>query len=418
MKKIGTIAAAVAAVGVMAGGASAQTKLSMWYHGAGNEVESNLVNQIIDDFNASQSDWVVELESFPQASYNDSVNAAALAENLPDILDVDGPILPNWAWAGYLAPLTIDEAKLEGFLPGAVGRWNGEVYAIGLWDAACAIYARRSVLEANDIRVPSLDSPWTGEEFDSALEKLAASGEFEYALDLGMAWTGEWYPYAFGPFLQSHGGDIIDVSANMANGSLNGDAGLAFGEWWQSLFERNLVPGTDQDGADRETGFLDGKYALQWNGNWSALPPLGQFGDDMLFLPAPDFGNGPKIGAASWQFGISANSENKDGASAFIEFAIQDKYLAAFSDGIGLIPPTSESAQMSEKYRPGGALEVFFELSNDQATLRAVTPAYIVGGRVFEKALADIANGADVADTLDQAADEIDADIEANGGYM
>ena len=37
--------------------------------------------------------------------------------------------------------------------------------------------------------------------------------------------------------------------------------------------------------------------------------------------------------------------------------------------------------------------------------------------KVFEKALADIADGADVADTLDAAVDEIDADIEANNGY-
>ena len=413
-----SIAAAAAAATVLGTAASAQTELSMWYHGAGNEVESALIRGIIDDFNASQSDWTVVLESFPQESYNESITAAALSGNLPDIIDVDGPILPNWAWAGYMAPLQIDEARLSEFLPGSIGRWNGEVYAIGLWDAACAIYARRSVLEGNGIRVPSLDSPWTKDEFDAALDTLQASGDFEYALDLGMAWTGEWYPYAFGPFLQSHGGDIIDTSANMANGALNGDAGMAFGEWWQSLFERNLVPGTSQDGADRETGFLDGRYALQWNGNWAALAPLEKFGDDMLFLPAPDFGNGPKIGAASWQFGISESSENKDGASAFIEFAIQDKYLAQFSDGIGLIPPTKASAEMSEKYRSGGPLEVFFELSNQQATLRAVTPAYVVAALVFEKAMADIANGADVADTLDAAADEIDEDIENNGGYM
>ena len=418
MTKFGTVFAAALAAGAMVGGANAQTKLSMWYHGAGNHLEGELIRGIIADFNASQSDWMVELEEFPQESYNESIAAAALAGNLPDIIDVDGPILPNWAWGGYMAPLTIDEAKIDGFLPGAIGRWNGEVYAIGLWDAACAIYARKSVLEANDIRVPTLDDPWTGEEFDAILDKLAATGEFEYALDLGMAWTGEWYPYAFGPFLQSYGGDIIDVAANMSDGALNGEAGMAFGEWWQSLFARNLIPGTDQDGADRETGFLDGRYALQWNGNWAAVPALDKYGEDMLFLPAPDFGNGPKIGAASWQFGISSGSAHKDGASAFIEFAIQDKYLAAFSDGIGLIPPTVGSAAMSEKYSPGGALEVFFELSNRQATLRAVTPAYIVGGKVFEKAMADIANGADVADTLDQAADEIDADIENNGGYM
>ena len=36
---------------------------------------------------------------------------------------------------------------------------------------------------------------------------------------------------------------------------------------------------------------------------------------------------------------------------------------------------------------------------------------------VFEKALADIANGADVQDALDAAVDEINADIVNNDGY-
>ena len=202
-----------------------------------------------------------------------------------------------------------------------------------------------------------------------------------------------------------------------AEGALNGEAGVAFGNWWQSLFERGLSPGTSQDGADRETGFIDGKYALQWNGNWAGINTLAEVGDDLLFLPAPDFGHGSVIGAASWQFGISTTSEHKDGASAFIEFAIQDEYLAAFSDGIGLIPATSGSTALSEHYSEGGALEVYFELSNQQALVRPVTPGYATMALIFEKALADIANGADVQDTLDAAVDEIDQDIEDNGGY-
>ena len=137
----------------------------------------------------------------------------------------------------------------------------------------------------------------------------------------------------------------------------------------------------------------------------------------MLFLPAPDFGHGPKIGAASWQFGIAADSDKKDGATAFIEFAIQDQYLAAFSNGIGLIPATSASTAMTANYAAGGPLEIFFEYSNRQGLIRPPTPGYVVMARVFEKALADIANGADVGETLDAAVDEIDADIEANGGY-
>jgi multiple sugar transport system substrate-binding protein len=388
------------------------------YHGAGNPVEREIIIGISDDFNASQSDWKVNLQEFPQAAYNDSVTAAALAGNLPDILDVDGPIMPNWAWSGYMQPLQLDEAAIANFLPGAIGTWDGKLYSVGRWDAAIAMYARKSVLDENGIRIPTLDQPWTADEFDAALEKLKASGKFEYAFDPGMNWTGEWYPYAFSPLLQSFGGDLIDrTSYTTAEGVLNGDAGQKFGDWWQSLFTRELAPGTSQDGADRETGFLDGKYALQWNGNWAAVPALEKFGDDMLFLPAPDFGNGGHIGSASWQFGVSASSQHPDGASAFIAFAIQDKYLAQFSDGIGLIPATSTAAALTKNYKAGGALEMFFEYSNKQGILRPVTPAYVVISPVFEKAIADITNGADVADALDTATDEINADIEKNKGY-
>ena len=418
MKKLATVTGAIGLSAVLAGSAFAATELTMWYHGAGNEVEKQILTGIIEDFNTSQSGWVVSLEQFPQAAYNDSVTAAALAGNLPDILDIDGPIMPNWAWSGYIQPLQLPESAVANFLPGAIGEWDGKLYSVGLWDAAIAMYARKSVLDENGIRIPTLDNPWTGDEFDAILEKLQATGKFEYAFDPGMNWTGEWYPYAFGPLLQSFGGDLVDRSTyKTAEGVLNGEAAQKFGTWWQSLFTRNLVPGTSQDGADRETGFLDGKYALQWNGNWAAVPALDKFGDDMLFLPAPDFGNGGKIGAASWQFGVTATTEHPDGASAFIEFAIQDKYLAQFSDGIGLIPATSTAAALTKNYKPGGPLEVFFEYSNKQGMLRPITPAYVVMSPVFEKAIADIANGADVADALDTATDEINADIEKNSGY-
>ncbi len=413
MKNILSFVAALLLFGMV----SAQTPLSMWYHGAGNEVERKIIGQIITDFNASQSDWVIELQEFPQGAYNESIVAAALSGTLPDIIDVDGPVMPNWAWSKYMQPLALSEGALDGFLPGAIGTWDGQVYSVGLWDAAVAMVARKSVLDENGIRIPTLEEPWTLEEFDAALLTLQASGKFEYPLDLGMAWTGEWYPYAFSPFLQSFGGDLIDRSSyTTAEGALNGEEALAFGNWWQSLFTRKLAPGTSQDGADRDTGFADGKYAISWNGNWAALGALAVH-DDVLFLPAPDFGKGPKIGAASWQFGVSASSKNAAGANAFIEFAIQDKYLAEFSNGIGLIPATPSAAAESINYKSGGPMEAFFELSAKQALIRPPTPGYVVMALVFEKALADIANGADVQDTLDAAVDEINADIEKNGNY-
>ena len=401
----------------LAQAASAQTEISMWYHRAGKEVESRIINQIVGAFNASQSDWKVVLESFPQLSYNDSVVAAALAGNLPCVLDVDGPNMPNWAWAGYMQPLPIDEAEFAEFLPGTKGVWDGKLYSIGLWDAAVALYARKSTLEELGLRTPTLEQPWTAEEFMAALDAAKASGKFSYPLDLGMNDQGEWYPYAFSPFLQSFGGDIVDRSTyQTAEGALNGDAAIEFGEWWQKLFADGYAPGTSEDPADQQTGFIDGKFAFQWNGNWRAVATMDAV-DDVVFLPAPDFGEGNKIGGGSWQFGVSASCPNPDGAAAFIKFATQDKYLAAFSDGIGLIPSTASAAAMTKNYKEGGPLAVFYDLSKEQAVLRPVTPGYVVQAKVFIKALADIANGANVGDTLDAAVDEIDADIKQNKGY-
>lgn len=418
-RKLAAAATSLALLGGLIGTpAYAKTELSLWYHGAGNEVEAKVINRIVREFNSSQKDWNVVLESFPQNSYNDSVVASAMAGNLPDIMDVDGPVMPNWAWAGYLQPLTIDESKIENFLPGVKGVWKEKLYSVGLWDAAVAMVTRRSTLESAGIRIPTLEKPWTGEEFNAALVTLKKTGKYDYPLDLGMAWKGEWYPYAFSPLLQSFGGDIVDRSTyQTADGILNGDAAVAFGEWWQGLFEKGLVPGTSQDPADRDTGLLEGRYAIQWNGNWAALKVLEEFGDDTLFLPAPDFGNGSTIGAASWQFGVSSTSKHPEGASAFIEFALQDKYLAAFSNGIGLIPPTKSASAMTETYKDGGPMAVFYDLSNAQAKVRPVTPGYVVAAKIFEKALADIAEGADVVDTLDGAVDEIESDINMNRGY-
>ena len=55
MKHLRLTAGALLVSTALSSVAHAATELAMWYHGAGNEVESAIVNQIIDDFNASQS---------------------------------------------------------------------------------------------------------------------------------------------------------------------------------------------------------------------------------------------------------------------------------------------------------------------------------------------------------------------------
>ena len=51
-----------------------------------------------------------------------------------------------------------------------------------------------------------------------------------------------------------------------------------------------------------------------WTGSWAADAVTEKYGDDVVFLPPPDFGNGPKIGGGSWQWGMSADCAAKDAA--------------------------------------------------------------------------------------------------------
>ena len=71
------------------------TTLTMWTHNASNKNELAAVQQIVTDYNASQTKYKVDVQAFPQDSYNQSVVAAAAAKKLPCILDIDGPNVPN-----------------------------------------------------------------------------------------------------------------------------------------------------------------------------------------------------------------------------------------------------------------------------------------------------------------------------------
>jgi multiple sugar transport system substrate-binding protein len=393
-----------------------RTVLSMWTHSAGNPAELEVLDQIIADYNGSQDEYVIRVEPFPQAAYSDALIGAATTGDLPCLLDLDGPNVPNWAWSESLAPLDLPKAQTDQFLPSTLSIWNDEIYAIGYWDAALSVMARRSVLEEHDIRIPSIEEPWTRDEFEDALNSLAEDPDFQYAIDLGASDTGEWWPYAYSPFLQSFGGDLIDRNSfTTAEGALNGPQAMEFASWFRSLFTRpgwstlNPTPGRED--------FPLGNAALSWNGNWAAPRAFEEFGDDVLFLPPPDLGNGPVIGGASWQWAISADCEHLEAARDYIELSIDPEYIAAFSENTGLIPATQAAADLTEDYGPGGRLAVMRDISEQLAVIRPPTPAYPVIASVFEKALRDVANGAQPEGALGQAVDQIDTNISSNDNY-
>lgn len=389
--------------------------ISLWTHSAGNEGEITVIKQIIDDFNASQDDYEVVRQDFPQDAYNTSVQGAAASNDLPCILDVDGPIMPSWAWNGWLVPPGLTEEDVADFLPSTVGRYDDKIYSVGYWDATTVMFSRRSVLEDLGIRVPTLETPWSAQEFADAEQRIKDSGDFDHAVDWGPGDFSEWYTYAYSPLLQSFGGDLVDRDGYAsADGVLNGPESLAFAQWFQDQFDQGFAP---RSNAQDRTEFENGKVAIQYSGNWGYLKNFKAFGDDLVILPPPDFGHGPKVGVGSWQYGTtrSCTPRQKEGALAYLRFSMKDQYIAQFSDVTSLIPATTTAAERTTAgyYGPGQPLAGLTGVSERYGLVRPPTPAYPVISEVVQQQFQDLVNGKAPAEVLDQSVREIDADINA-----
>lgn len=400
-------------------------QIKLWHHG-GPENEADANREQVKRFNALQDEIEVEYVEQPGGAvagsgYNDAVNAAAVAGDMPCILDLDGPNLYNYAWAGFIIPLDdyISEELREDLLPSLIdqGTYKGQIYAIGQYDSGLSLVGRRSLLEKAGVRIPtSIDDAWTLEEFNDALAKLQELDEVEYAIDLKMNYgAGEWFTYAFSPVLQSFGGDLINRETYMtAEGFLNGPEAVAAMTWLQGLFEKGYAIVSPPD--DYE--FENGKAALGWIGHWMATPYYEAFGDDMVILPMPDFGAGAVTGMGSWAWSISSQCDNPEAAWTYLEFALQPEEILAITNENGAVPGRSSALGLTDLFGEGGRLSIFAQqLEGGVAFPRPVTPGYPAITTAFYTAMDNIIKGADVQTELDAAVDKIDQDIADNDGY-
>jgi len=401
--------------------AAEATSVEVWFH-SGKGEERDVLDAQVEDFNAMQDEIFIDAVQLPEGSYNDQVNAAALAGDLPCLLDFDGPYLYNYAWSGYLIPIDgyVSEELRADFLPSIInqGTYGGNLYSLGTFDSGLAIWANKAYLEEAGVRIPTgIDDAWNMDEFMDALDKLMALEETEYGIDFKLNYgAGEWQPYGFSPILQSFGGDLIDrTDYQSADGVLNGPEAVEAMEWFQSLFADGYAipaPAGDDD-------FYGSKIVpLAYVGHWMWGPHSEGLGEDLVLLPMPNFGGKAVTGMGSWNWGITSSCENPDLAWKFLEYLVEPEQILRMTDANGAVPARKSAAASSDLFGEGGPLNIFVQqLEGGVALERPVTPAYPVVSSAFDEAIRNIITGAEVQSELDKAVEKIDQDIEDNQGY-
>ncbi|WP_152190857.1 sugar ABC transporter substrate-binding protein [Georgenia satyanarayanai] len=399
-------------------------EVTVWAH-QGQESEVDALQAAVDGFNSSQEEYTASLQLVPEADYTSTVTTTS-GDSLPDVLEYDGPMMASLVYAGKLAPVgdlvaadTLDN-QTDSALAQNTYPSDGEVYGISQFDASLGIYASAAKLEAAGVEYPQgLEDAWTVEEFEAALEALAAEDEDGQVLDIKENYGAEWPTYGFLPVAWSTGQNIVED--NTADGNLNSPEVVAAVERFAGWREY-IDPNTD------DAAFVDGRVAMSWVGHWMYNPYAEALGEDLVVLPLPDFGAGPKSGQGSWAWGVNPESENAEGAAAFLDFLASDEQVAAMTEANAAPPATTTVLESSELYGADGPLAIFAESlqatcgdavpsADCVAVPRPITPAYPVISQQFSEAFFGAYEGGNAQELLDTAARTIDLDFQDNDGY-
>jgi len=112
--------------------------------------------------------WDIEGNAMLQAALEDGSDINVLSVNSAD--------LPVFASRGYLSELGpyLDENDREDFYTSALqaASVNGKVYAWPLWVTAVAIYGNPDLMRERGVQAPTLEDPWTWDEFVAAAQAL------------------------------------------------------------------------------------------------------------------------------------------------------------------------------------------------------------------------------------------------------
>ena len=408
--------ALAAVLGLCASGcrreAAAPRVVRVWCH-QGQESENAAMRGIADAFNtAHAADGVrVEITFFPDFQYTEKIAIAAAARDLPDALDLDGPLVARFAAAELLAPLTpwFTAAELDDFLPTIreQGTVDGTLYALGAFDSAAVLYYDRAMLAQAGVTPPPEGRGWSWDDFLAACAKLKAAGLDPVALHMNES-ADEWFTYAFSPVIWSGGGRLISEDGRHVDGILASAPNIRSLRLWQELFTRGYAA-TDPIDPDR---FGHGKTAMDWSGHWMVRSHLATKGDRLGAMPLPAAGAHAVAPCGSWCWAMTSSARDRDAAALWLRWVTDARHgVEPIVRANGAVPARQSAFAAFPEYEHL-PYRLFRTQLENFAQPRPRTPFYATLTARFAAALRDIAHGANVASRLHIAEHEVQAVID------
>jgi multiple sugar transport system substrate-binding protein len=368
--------------------ASAALPVEMWTYYGDTGPAAACVKTAAEDFNASQSNYVLNIRNLAFTDFNQQVTTAIAGGVTPDLMIVDNPDNARYAAAGALADLT-DYVKAWGqgdqFLPGPWNStiWQGKNYGIPLGSNTVVLWINTDMATAAGLDINNPPKTW--DEFETWAQKMTDPAKGVYGTAL-LAKKDETGTFLFLPWVLQNGGTLATLD------SPDSIAALAF---WTDLVKKGYAPKTAvTDGfAEIYQQFTTGKAAMMISGTWNVATISKDAPDLKWEVATLPYTKQPasSLGGENW---VMFNaSKQKDGAWAFLKFVTDVAYGTKLTDCMGYIPSRKDVlAQVAAKSANDPTTQVFLK-QMESAEARGPLPNWSDVSAFIQEAIQEALTG-------------------------
>ena len=291
----------------------------------GPDFYQQLTRQMVDGFTKAHPDIPVSTEPAEWSGYWDRLATQVAADDEPDVINMDGKYLSEYAGRGALADLEkLPGLDLSGIAASDLdaGRVDGVLHAVSTGQNAWVIVANPDVFAKAGVTLPD-DTSWTWADFSRIATEISASG-----VATGFSGGGSYADLTI--FLRQRGEDLWKDDGM-------GSSPAALTAWYQLYLDLQKSKATlsasaaveDGAGSLEQQAFPTGKSAMSWawtNQLASIREAAGNEKITMLRPPSVDgtaAGNG-LFGKATMFWSVAARSAKQDRAATLVDYLLND----------------------------------------------------------------------------------------------
>ncbi len=402
------------------------TNLTLWTYPVGGWGNSEVVDELITDFNAVHPEISVTVEYLDYTNGDDQVNTAIEGGKAPDII-LEGPerLVANWGAKGLMADLSdlMDSADAEDIydnIKTACTAKSGEVYEYPLCMVAHAMAVNKAYMEEADAMqyVDEKTHTWKStDDFFKAVQALYDAGHKDVASVYCAGQGGDQGTRALINNLYSGRFTNADHTGYEFNSEQNIKALEALKAQDGIKFDASIV------GGDEINLFRQGVLAMSfcWNASFHNNTDNGEAGktnngEEILPLNFPTDDGKVELCGGIWGFGVfdNGNEAKIEAAKTFIDFMANGDEAVKAVVSSGFFPVHKNMGNVYANEKISATMDIFNkDFIPNMGEYYQIVPGWAAARTAWWNMLQRVGTGGDAASEAAAFDEESNAAAEA-----